>query len=116
MRIHVAAFAAATVFAAFQTSAASAGMATGPYACWYFSDARLTFNFTVLNADSYNGYDGTPGKYALDAASKEVTFVSGTLEGAMPDGFKAIYEVRQGIPTLAYISPRGAEALFCQNS
>jgi hypothetical protein len=98
-------------------SPAQAAMANGSYECWHFSEARLTFNFTVLGPDSYEGYDGTAGTYVHDTASGEVTFTSGPLAGAMPDGFKAIYELRNNVPTLSYISGKsGAEALFCENS
>ncbi|MGE0007760.1 MAG: hypothetical protein AB7S92_19540 [Parvibaculaceae bacterium] len=115
MRLHVAAFILAA--ASLAAPPAHADMANGSYECWYFSEARLTFNFTVLGPDSYKGYDDTPGTYSHDTASGEVTFTSGTLSGAMPDGFKAIYEIREGVPTLSYISGRsGAEALFCQNT
>lgn len=117
MRIFMAAtLAVAAMIAGAMPSAGNGGMAEGEYACWYFSEARLTLNFTVLGPDSYKGYDGTPGAYRLDPATGEVVFVSGTLEGVMPDGFKAVYEVREGVPTLSYISGRGAEAAFCQNA
>lgn len=114
MRILI--LAAAVAAAGVVPSAASTGMAAGDYECWYFSDARLTFNFSVSGPGAYTGYDGSAGTYALDPSTGEVVFASGTLAGAMPDGFKAVYEVREGIPTLSYISPRGAEALFCQNT
>lgn len=110
-----AAFAVATVLAGATPAAASDGMAAGPYECWYFNEARLLLNFTVTGPASYAGYDGTPGTYVLDAATREVVFGSGTLKGVMPEGFKAVYEVRHGIPTLSYIGTSGSEASFCQN-
>ncbi|WP_157894686.1 hypothetical protein [Aquibium oceanicum] len=88
-------------------------MATGTYECWYFNQAQLTLNFTVDGPGTYTGYDGASGTYSVDALGA-VTFLSGPLQGVMPDGFVASYEVRQGIPTLSYISGRGAEAAFCQ--
>ncbi|APH74174.1 hypothetical protein BSQ44_24480 [Aquibium oceanicum] len=93
--------------------ALAADMATGTYECWYFNQAQLTLNFTVDGPGTYTGYDGASGTYSVDALGA-VTFLSGPLQGVMPDGFVASYEVRQGIPTLSYISGRGAEAAFCQ--
>jgi hypothetical protein len=116
MRLRAAAFIAAAAICAAPLPA-QAAMANGSYKCWHFSEARLTFNFTVFGPDSYEGYDGTAGTYVHDTASGEVTFTSGPLAGAMPDGFKAIYELRENVPTLSYISgTSGAEALFCENA
>ncbi len=113
----------ATVVAVTVSSAGAAAsaadtapeMVSGDYECWFFSQPQPIMNFTVVGPGSYKGYDDSAGEYSIDAAG-EVTFTSGTLEGVMPDGYKAVYEVREGIPTLSFISNRGSEAAFCQNS
>jgi hypothetical protein len=110
------AFFSGLVLAAIGTSGlAQAGMATGAYECWYFSQAQMMLNFTVTGADTYVGSaSGESGTYAL--SGKSLTWASGPLVGIMPDGFTAIYEVRGGIPTVSYVSGRGAEAAFCENA
>jgi hypothetical protein len=115
MRNLAIAMAAAAAAIAAVPAAADTGLAAGAYECWHFGSARLLLNFTVTGPDSYAGYDGTPGNFEFDPSTGEVVFISGPLHGIMPDGFKAVYEVRDGVPTLSYISARGAEAAFCQN-
>lgn len=95
------------------TWAVAADMAAGSYECWHFSQPRLLLNFTVTGPETYEGYDGTTGTYSL-GADNVVTFLSGPLQDIMPDGFSARYEVRNGKPTLSYISGRGSEAAFCE--
>jgi hypothetical protein len=93
--------------------AASAGMAEGLYECWFFNEARGGLNFQVDSATSYTSVaQGTTGEYAL--SGRDLTWVSGFMKGAMPDGFTTIYEVRNGNPTVAFISGRGSEAAFCE--
>lgn len=103
------------VFAIAAGPALADGMATGDYECWYFSQAQSSLNFNVTGPGSYTGYDGAPGTFTI-SADGQVTFESGPLQGVMPDGFIARYEVRQGRPTLSYISGRGAEAAFCEHT
>ncbi|PWR18822.1 hypothetical protein [Zavarzinia compransoris] len=105
----------AAILSSAGAAAAAADMASGAFECWFFSEPRLTLNFTVTGPGTYKGYDGSAGEYSISEAS-EVTFTSGTLAGALPDGFKAVYEVRQGVPTLSFVSGRGSEAAFCQNT
>jgi hypothetical protein len=88
-------------------------MATGPYLCWANGEAREFMNFTVTGPGAYVGTDGKRGTFALDANS-HVTFHGGAMDGALPDGFFALYHAPQGRPTLSIQSPRGAEAVFCQ--
>lgn len=97
------------------TGVAQAGMALGHYECWYFGEARMMLNFEVTSDSSYtNAYSGDAGTYALNG--KNVTWGPGPMKEMMPDGFTAIYEVRNGTPTLAIISARGAEAEFCEKA
>jgi hypothetical protein len=106
---------AAATAAALLVGAAQAGMAEGTYECWYFSQAQPGLNVTVTGPTTYTAVaDGSTGEYALSGTN--LTWVSGLMKGAMPDGFTTLYEVRQGIPTIAFMSGRGAEAAFCQNT
>lgn len=96
--------------------AQDSGLAPGAYECWMFSSARLDLNFKVTGAGQYQGADNSKGKFTFDPRSHEVTFLSGSLQGAMPKGFRAIYEVRKGKPTVSFVSPRGSEASFCEKA
>lgn len=94
---------------------APAALATGAYECWAFSSPRMGLNFTVTGPGQYVGLDNVRGTFTYNPATKEVVFRSGPLQGVMPDGFKSIYEVRQGKPTLSFIGRSGAEASFCEH-
>ncbi len=95
-------------------AAAGAGVAAGAYECWANGEARMLLNFTVSGAGQYVGADRMPGRFRLDARTSRMTFAGGALDGAMPDGFYAVYHVVQGRPTVSFMSPRGSEAMFCQ--
>lgn len=94
-------------------AASGAAMPAGVYECWANGEARGLMNFTVSGAGAYSGTDGKPGRFTVDAAG-HVTFTGGAMDGAMPDGYAAVYHLAQGRPTLSIMSPRGAEAVFCQ--
>lgn len=97
------------------TAAAQApDMPTGSYECWANGAARMLMNFTVTAPGRYTDSDGKAGRFALDAASGKVTFQGGLLDGAMPDGFIAVFHAPGGKPTVSFRSPRGAEAAFCE--
>lgn len=101
--------------AAGGAGAAQAGMSEGAYECWFFSQPQPSLNITVTGATSYTAAaDGSDGEYALSGS--DVTWVSGLMKGSMPDGFTTLYEVRHGVPTIAFISARGAEAAFCEHA
>ncbi|HEX2591630.1 MAG TPA: hypothetical protein VHL34_09050 [Rhizomicrobium sp.] len=104
---------AALLLAAFTQSANAAGMAMGAYECWGNGEARMLMNFTVTGAGTYKGSDNSTGKFTL--TGNTVTFTSGSLNGVMPDGFVAKYEIRKGIPTVSFVGPSGAEAQFCEH-
>jgi hypothetical protein len=93
---------------------AQSGPAAGSYECWAFSSARMDLNFKVTAPGQYVGADNSKGKFTFNPGTKQIDFVSGSLHGAMPDGFKSIYEVRKGKPTVSFVSPRGSEASFCE--
>ena len=93
---------------------APASVATGSYECWANGEARLLMNFTVKSANQYLDSDQKAGGYQYDARTGKVTFKGGGLDGAMPDGFVAIYHVPKGRPTVSFRSPRGSEAAFCE--
>lgn len=76
----------------------------------------MLMNFTIRSATQYTGSDNKPGTYSFDANSGRITFRGGSLDGAMPDGFYAIYHEPRGVPTVSFRSPRGSEAAFCQNA
>jgi hypothetical protein len=94
--------------------AGTGSVAAGSYECWANGQARMLLNFTIRSASQYTGSDGKPGAYSYNAGSGRLTFRGGSLDGALPDGFQAIYHVPQGLPTVSFRSPRGSEAAFCQ--
>lgn len=106
---------AAAVAALVLGGAAQAGMAEGVYECWAFQSPRMGLNLTVTGSSTYIETDGgAAGEYALNG--KDITWLSGHLHGAMPDGFKTIYEVRQGKPTISFIGEVSqSEAAFCEH-
>jgi hypothetical protein len=89
-------------------------VSTGTYECWANGEARLLLNFTIRNRSQYTDSEGKPGAYSYDSASGRVTFKGGMLDGAMPNGFQAIYHEPKGKPTVSFRSPRGSEAAFCE--
>ena len=95
-------------------AASAASVATGAYECWSNGQARGLMNFTVRGSGQYVGTDDVPGAFTIDAATTRITFSSGSLAGAMPEGFYAVYHLVQGRPTISFMSNRGAEAVFCQ--
>ena len=92
------------------------GMATGSYECWANGQARLLLNFTVRSSTQYLDSDNKPGTYRMEPGNGQVTFKGGALDGAMPQGFIAVYHTPKGKPTLSFRSPRGAEAAFCERA
>ncbi|MFN3325381.1 MAG: hypothetical protein ACK5AZ_17950 [Bryobacteraceae bacterium] len=100
-----------------QAQQAGAGkVAQGAYECWANGEARLLMNFTIVDGSRYTGSEGEMGTYSFDPASKRITFQGGSLDGAMPDGFYAIYHEPKGVPTVSFRSRRDAEAAFCENA
>jgi hypothetical protein len=89
-------------------------LAPGSYECWAFSSPRMGLNFTITGPGAYRGAEGGTGAFSYDAATGAITFTSGPLAGAMPTGFRVIYEVRRGKPTVSFVGTSGAEASFCE--
>lgn len=89
-------------------------MAEGAYECWANGAARPLLNFTVRGGGRYVGTDGAVGAYRLDPSTARLTFAGGALDGVMPDGFSALYAVRQGRPTVSFRGRGGGEAAFCE--
>jgi hypothetical protein len=115
MVLQIRALLTAAVIAAASTGTAAAGMAEGPYECWFFSQPQPILNFAVTGPATYPGEaDGTTGEYEL--SGKDISWKSGPMVGAMPDGFTTIYEVRNGNPTVSFVSGRGSEAAFCEKA
>jgi hypothetical protein len=79
----------------------------GRYECWYFSRAQPGLNFTVNGGGSYTDVEGKPGKISLSGAG-QIAF-----SGGAHDGSNAVYKGGNP-PTISFVSPRGAEAAFCQ--
>lgn len=101
--------------AAGAAHAAPAKVAPGNYQCWAHGAARLLMNFKVIGDGRYSNQDGDEkGAFAYAAASGTVTFKGGHLDGAMPDGFTAVYQERKGRPVLSFIGRSGGEAAFCE--
>jgi hypothetical protein len=91
------------------------GVAQGAYQCWSNGQARMLLNFTIAGAGQYTGSDNKPGTFSLDAATSRITFKGGALDGAMPDGYYALYHVVEGRPKVSFMSAStGSEAAFCQ--
>ncbi len=93
---------------------AAASVALGSYECWAYSRPRMGLNFKVTGPGRYTNADGKAGVFTYNASTKAIVFTTGPLSNIMPDGFKAIYEVRQGKPTVSYIGTSGSEASFCE--
>ncbi len=102
--------------AAAAPAAASApgSVALGQYECWNFSSARMDLNFEVTAPGRYTASDGSRRSFTYDAASGEIRF-EGYLGEAMPEGFKAIYHVSNGVPKVSFRGRSGSEASFCEN-
>jgi hypothetical protein len=95
--------------------AAPAKVAPGNYQCWAHGAARILMNFKVIGEGRYSNEDGDEkGAFTYAAASGVVTFKGGHLDGAMPDGFKAVYQERKARPVLSFIGRSGSEAAFCE--
>jgi hypothetical protein len=98
-------------------SAAPAKVARGAYECWAHGAARMLMNFKVIGDGRYSTEDGDEtGAFAYHTASGAVAFKGGHLDGVMPDGFKAVYQERQGKPVLSFIGRSGGEAAFCERA
>jgi hypothetical protein len=91
-----------------------ASVAFGSYECWAFSSPRMLLNFTILSPTRYKDSEGATGSYTYDSSTGRITFTSGLLNGAMPDGFYSIYHERKGLPTVSFRSRRDSEASFCE--
>ncbi len=103
------------ILVALPAGAAPAKVAPGAYECWANGAARLLMNFKVIGDGRYSNEDGDEkGSFAYDAGSGVVTFKSGHLDGAMPDGFKAVYQDRKGRFVLSFRGRSGGEAAFCE--
>ena len=89
-------------------------VASGVYECWAFSSPRPLLNFKVVGSGQYTSPEGERGAFSFDAASGRITFKGGHLDGAMPDGFVAVYHEPGGRPTVSFRSARGSEASFCE--
>lgn len=102
------------VLSAIQPAAAVGPVEKGRYECWFFNQPQAGMNFAVTGDGRYSGAKGDAGRFTLDGASGRMAFTGGPLDGALPDGFRAIYVVRKGRPTVSFVSPRGSEAAFCE--
>src|SRR5262249_34435040 len=91
----------------------ASGMANGSYECWSNGQARMLMNFTVRGLGQYTGSDNQPGAFTV-AANGRVTFRGGALDGIMPAGFVALYEIYRGRPKVGFRGPSGGEAAFCE--
>lgn len=101
---------------ALPTLAAPPKVQPGAYACWAHGAARMLMNFKVIGDGRYSNEDGDEkGSFAYDAASGQVTFKGGHLDGAMPDGFTAVYEARESRHVLSFRGRSGGEAAFCEH-
>lgn len=96
--------------------AQAAPIPAGSYECWANGSARMLLNFTVTGPSTYRQDDGKTGAYSYTPATKAFVFTSGPLKGIMPDGFKSIYELRKGTPTVSYVGTSGGEASFCEKA
>jgi hypothetical protein len=100
--------------AAATSGNAGGAVPQGVYQCWSGNHANLTLNFSITGANQYAGYNGNAGTFSFDAASTRIAFKGGSLDGALPKGFYAIYHAPGGRPTVSFRDSGGAEAAFCQ--
>jgi hypothetical protein len=98
------------------TGAHPGAVALGSYECWAFSSPRMLLNFTILSASRYKDSEDATGSYTYDTGTGRITFTSGLLNGAMPDGFYSIYHESKGHPTVSFRSRRDSEASFCERA
>ncbi len=96
------------------STATGPGIREGQYECWSFSSARMMLNFRVTSGSSYTGSDGNSGKYSYDPGSGRLTFKSGFLAGAVPDGYHWAYHSPGGRPTASLRNAGNSEVSFCQ--
>ena len=96
------------------TSATGPGIREGQYECWAFSSARMMLNFRITSGSSYTGHDGNTGSYSYDPGSGRLTFKSGFLAGAVPDGYHWLYHSPGGRPTASLRNAGNTEVSFCQ--
>jgi hypothetical protein len=108
---HAALFIFAIVFA-IPALAAPPKVLPGAYECWAHGAPRLLMNFKVTGDGRYSNEDGNE-KGAF--ASGLVLFKGGHLDGAMPDGFTAVYEARKARNVLSFRGRSGGEAAFCEH-
>jgi len=101
---------------ALPTLAAPPSVLPGAYECWAHGAARMLMNFKVTAPGRYTNEDGNEaGRFTYDPASGLVSFKGGHLDGAMPDGFKAVYEARTQRHVLSFRGRSGGEAAFCEH-
>lgn len=105
---------AAAAPAAVGGQSAVSKVAQGSYECWANGSARMLLNFSIAGGTQYKGSDGKTGAYVYDAKTGRIIFKGGALDGALPDGFYAVYHEPKGRPTVSFRSPRGSEASFCE--
>jgi hypothetical protein len=74
----------------------------------------MMLNFRVTSGSSYTGSDGNSGKYSYDPGSGRLTFKSGFLAGAVPDGYHWAYHSPGGRPTASLRNAGNSEVSFCQ--
>lgn len=103
-------FVPATAFA--QSPAA---VAAGSYECWAHNTPRMLMNFKVTGAGKYSNADGNKhGSFTYTPATGLVVWKGGHLDGAMPDGFTAVYHETNKKPTVSFRGRSGSEAQFCE--
>jgi hypothetical protein len=97
-------------------AAAPAKVVAGAYACWAHGAARMLLNFKVTGDKRYTNEDGDEkGEFVYDPSSGLISFKGGHLDGAMPDGFTAVYQDRKGRHVLSFRGRSGGEAAFCEH-
>lgn len=102
---------------AAETASASgnAGLvAQGDYECWANGQARMLMNFTITAPGEYTASDGSTGTFDYDPSTGVITF-TGYMRDIMLDTWVVNYHEQGGVPTVSYVSDRGAEAAFCEN-
>jgi hypothetical protein len=87
-------------------SADAQDVPAGRYECYYFTTAQPGLNFTINGGGRYTDVEGKSGRYSVSGG--KISF-----SGGAHDGSPATYKGGNP-PTVAFVSPRGAEAATCQ--
>jgi hypothetical protein len=91
---------------------AAGAVRLGSYECWANGEARMLMNFRIASTTQYVDSEGKSGTYAVNGG--RIAFRGGLLDGVMPAGFYATYEMVQGRPKVSFRNSGGSEVQYCE--